>query len=362
MSKYDLSQVTSSAEKIVEDSKTSGGSSGIPLFYLKNGTASLRVLFNPKAGLVLRKTSRHRVSGQYHVCLSNYNGDCPICAAISDAESVSGIDLWKLKSDNRCVFYAQYVKSDYQFPNPKYPEPEVGAIVLVVAPWTVYVEMSKILVEAGSRAPEIIVNNDGKLVNFRRDNDNNRVSYSVALDPWGNSYKSTSSQEEFEALLDNLPDLNEALVPRVISDEIIHKATEVSTIIRSEYLNHRTVTPQQGSNLQDLATGYSESIGQPQQHQSNPYNQPLQQPQSFGSPTPTNTPTNNHQYPQISSNVNKAESDLMSGVASPQQPQQEDQPPTTIVNPVTGQVSELVNGQYVPTDKFVETEFNKGNQ
>ena len=92
---FDLSQVLQQANQVsAESGESSGGRE--KLIYPQNGKLKVRILFNPKSQVVIRKFERHTVNGTKVPCMSNYGQDCPICKVLSDIKNAKGTDITML--------------------------------------------------------------------------------------------------------------------------------------------------------------------------------------------------------------------------------------------------------------------------
>jgi|GEM_PF-2949624 len=247
MGKYDLSGLQASAqEEIDEAEKKSQGREGLPLVYpVDNGTFRIKLLFNPKANTVQRKIIRHQVGKDKIPCMSVYGEDCPICAAIKNAEEEHGKDCgaWsKYGYKTRGISLAVLVDHDAgMFKNDN--SPKKGDTILFMYPPTLYNKINEIIVKSGSHLEDLVVNNKGKTIEVTRKQKNGGFpDYDVSVYAYGDeSVKDTD--QEFEDLLDSLPDLNEQLMPNYANEEVREKARAAAESIDVEYSSGRVLDP-----------------------------------------------------------------------------------------------------------------------
>lgn len=235
---FDLSQVMADAQKAKNSQNEGGNNQGYKLIYPQNGTLKVKLLFNPKSGLVSRKVLRHNVEGTKTACLSMYGQDCPVCQAVTSIQNSKGIDLWKLKASTRGISFAQYIESDYRWDNPK-DAPKKGDIILLMYPWTVYQDINKIIADAGQLADTVVARNSGRIVKISRWVESNQTKYRAELDAFAGEYQSCASDEEFAKVLNEMESLNERIVPPAVTDELLKTAKEVSNQLNSHYLGQQ---------------------------------------------------------------------------------------------------------------------------
>lgn len=207
-SAFDLTNMLNTAQQEVANNsdKKSSGEFDYKLVYPQNGTLRFKALFNPKAGVLMRKIERHDVDGTKKACLSPYGEDCKTCKVLDSIENQKGL---KFRRKSRGFMYAQYIGSDYHWDNLD-RKPEPGEVILLMFPWSIYMDINRIINDAGTRAAEIVATNQGRVMKIKRwVEKNSQVKYKAEIDVFADPYKSCETDEEFVKLLNDLPDLNE---------------------------------------------------------------------------------------------------------------------------------------------------------
>ena len=342
---FDLSGVQKQAQEAQKQSQEYGNSK-YRTVYTQSGTISLRVLFNPASGVVMRQVHRHKIGKDNIACLSNYNQDCPICKAVDEAETVTGGDLWRMKKSNRCIFFAQYVGSTYSGWTENFPEPKVGDVILMMAPWSVYSALNSLIAESGDNVTKLLTDVEGMIVDIKRE-DGGRITYSTGLKPFAAPFKSANSQEEFNSLLESLDNLNDLVVPQNISEDIINAANQAATAIRGEYVSPRVM----GSSGVGNGSNLGQVVGAQTQSQPNVWDS-YQQQSSTVQPQPSPQPSTQQSTQPSPQQSTQASGTDTSGLL----PSNGDRK----VNPVTGQVFVYNNGQWTPTGETESTTMNGG--
>jgi len=247
----DLSKVMQMAQE--ESSKGSGDGSSEEykhkLIYPRQGTLKVKLLYNPKAELVTRSVDRHRVENVSITCLTTYNESCPLCEVINSVHNAMGNDnlLWRQKRITRGFSFAQYVDSDYSWGNDETP-PLEGEVIFLMYPWSVFNQLNKIFNEAGNRIAELVATNEGLVVGINREGNDYRAS----VDVFRGKFKSCDSEEEFFAMINDLPNLYEQVAPVTPTDEIRTSIKDAADKLRKQYLSNRV-----------------DDVGQPGQYTSN---------------------------------------------------------------------------------------------
>ena len=215
------------------------------LYPHQQGQIVFRLLPNNKANAVQRLIARHKIpdtTNQYGsknvACMNaHYNEDCPICRAIKDAQQLNGKDcdaFRKFGYKQRGICYAYIVSI-----TPEYKDIKAGDIVLFMYPKSVYTEIQNQIVQYAQNLDDIFNKNEG--ATFILENKKSATGfpeYSVKVNVgWGNPVLApvTSSQAEYDALLNTLPDLNEVMVPSKKPDNLDADATAAADLIKITY-------------------------------------------------------------------------------------------------------------------------------
>lgn len=246
MSKYDLSGLQASAQEELEEAEKNSKREGFPLVYpVENGTFRIKLLFNPLANTVQRKIIRHQVGKDKVACLSVYGEDCPICSAIRNAEDEHGKECgaWsKYGSKTRGISLAVLIDHDAGMFKGK-NDPKKGDIIIFMYPPTLYNKINEIIVKSGSHLEDLVINNEGKTIEITRKQKNGGFpEYDVSVYAYGDE-KVRDTDEEFEKLLDELPNLNDQLMPNYPTEEIREKVRAAAESIDAEYASGRVLNP-----------------------------------------------------------------------------------------------------------------------
>ena len=266
---FDLTNVYNNAKTVV--SKADGSSGDTPKYrylYPSTGTLKVRFLYNPKSGTFGRLTKKHTINEARAVCLDMYGMDCPICKVVTNIKNATGQDIWRFNSRVRAISFVQYVGSNNYSWTQENPEPKVGDIVILMYPWSVYQDINRLIVNAGSNASQIIATNVGKAINISKWQEKGMTKYKAEIDAFSSEFTSCNSSEEFESMLLGLPDLNEVNCPSTVTDEIIANTRETANTLSREYLSvlnkSEAVSVSNGFNAQPINSGYVQPVQQQQ--------------------------------------------------------------------------------------------------
>lgn len=246
-SKFDVNSVLEDAQKAVEEAGSSGGNGGYEhqiLYPYQEGTLRVKLLYNPASSRVTRLLNRHRVKqGDETIknpCLNRMYKDlkleCKTCKAISSIENATDTNLWR-NSSARGISFAQYIDSDYK---DQENMPEKGEIVILMYPYSVYVDINELITDAGENAENLVYRNEGRPIRIKRKQGNNRVDYKATIDTW-EEFKSFEDEEEFIETLDNLPSLDEQIVPAEFKEEFKKVDREIASILEEKFLSDKVV-------------------------------------------------------------------------------------------------------------------------
>lgn len=246
---FDLSNVLNQANQVNSSSSSSSNEGGLRVIYPGVGTLKVRLLYNPKSNLVTRQFRRHKIGDKNYTCLQTYGQDCPMCKAVDNIKNKTGVDNWKNRSFIRGISYAQYVGSQNYSWDTNNKEPQVGELVILMYPWTIYQDINRLIATAGPKADTMISLNEGVVLAISRWMEGSQVKYRCEVDAFSPAFKSKSSDEEFDKFLNELPDLNEAIVPSTITQEIIKSAQDAGQMLSRDIMtSNQTSTMPTGSN------------------------------------------------------------------------------------------------------------------
>ena len=331
MSGFDLSKVIEQAKGVQDRQSDSNRGDQPRLVYPGPGEIKVKLLINPKSGIVARQTRRHDINGTKFICPNMYSEDCATCISLKSIETALGKKVpWTLNSKFRGVSYAQYVgsSSDYDWSGGA-GEPKVGELILFMYPWSVYSEINELIASAGVKADQLISLNESKVFIVKRGMENNRVVYKVTIDPF-ESYKSFDTDDEFNKFLQDTPDLMEAAAPREVSEDMMRKSQEVASSLEMTYLGKRLgnnqgspMSAQQQQTQQFDQNTYQHQPAPPQQQQTQQYQQqnqntyqhqsPQNSPMSPGNQVPSYN-TNQTPPPAQNTNMSNDAKSMMDGV------------------------------------------------
>lgn len=218
---------------------------GYKLFYPMQGSnVSLRILYNKKSNSILRDIRRHEYTLQsgFKVkapCLKAYDMDCPVCNTVQNILDVKGKEILNgaHKFTKRFISFA-YINSVKS--KPKDQDIKSGDIVLFMFPTTIAEEIKGILEsceDSEENFRKFFYSNNSLSFNISVDNQVSTSMYKFMPDALLGQTKLCESDEEYDKLLDNLPDLGDMLVPSTFKDDFLTLANEVSDSLSKEYLS-----------------------------------------------------------------------------------------------------------------------------
>lgn len=259
---FNLQGVLDNARQVTESSN----SKGIKVIYPQEGRLKVKLLFNPKSGVVLKKYDVHKINDNRIYCLSQYGKECPVCKSIENIQNTTGADLWKFKRVTRAVAYAVYVgHKGYVFNDSRY-EPKPGDIVMVMLPWTLYSSINRIIADEEVDAEALVASNVGPVLSIDRTKESNQTKYSCFIDVANVNYQIKESEAEFMEMMNDLPSLDEAYAPPEITDELISKAVDASNQLEAKYLSDEeavtTNVGNTGSNLASINEKLADALNQ----------------------------------------------------------------------------------------------------
>lgn len=239
LNNLNLNSVLQEAQEVTSRSENSNDDR-MKLIYPQPGQLEVRLLYNIPSGILMRLIRRHNIEGTKHICLSNYGQDCPICNAINNIQNATGSDLWKLKSSTRGIAIAEYVSDQgYKWDDGRKPEP--GEIILLMFPWSVYQGINRVVSLAGANINSLIASNTGGTIIITRKVENGRTKYDVDLNAYNMAHNTCSNEDEFEKMMNSLPNLNDMIIPSELDPKEITNANYVAGELTNKYLGNRIV-------------------------------------------------------------------------------------------------------------------------
>ena len=239
LNNLNLNSVLQEAQEVTSRSENSNDDR-MKLIYPQPGQIEVRLLYNIPSGILMRLIRRHNIEGTKHICLSNYGQDCPICNAINNIQNATGSDLWKLKSSTRGIAIAEYVSDQgYKWDDNRKPEP--GEIILLMFPWSVYQGINRVISLAGANINSLIASNTGGTIIITRKVENSRTKYDVDLNAYNMAHNTCSNEDEFEKMMNSLPNLNDMIIPSELDPKEITNANYIAGELTNKYLGNRIV-------------------------------------------------------------------------------------------------------------------------
>ena len=248
-----LRELQNNAQKEIDEANERGNNSsnnGYKLLYPhQNGSFRIKLIFNEKSGLLQRKIIRHKVSKV--PCLSMYGEDCPVCREIRNAEESAGKNcgaFQKYGYQVRGISYGvllDYDKNMFTDSN----DPKEGEVVLFMYPVGLYNQINEEIVKSGDFIESLVGKNEGKVFEITRSqNGNGPISYSAHVYAYGDM-KVRETDEEFDKLVEEIPNLADSVVPINLTEENLEKARAAAETISAEYISGKVIDPKNESSV-----------------------------------------------------------------------------------------------------------------
>lgn len=289
---FDFQAAVAAANAVVEKSQQSGGGNSnyaYPLLYPPTGnTIVFRPLFNPASGQILRLINRH----EKVACYRTYNQECPICQAMQQVKDVTGQDPFgrTKASRSRGLCFAQFISSTSPIDKGNNRgNLQVGETVLMMFPWSVYQQINAVI-QAAAQTPTGMDQafSHAQTGLFLQVSVTNDYKYTTVNVPFMAS-PVQMNDDQFMEFLNQMPSLNEQVLPATITDDVRKQVDEYSDAIYRQYIAPRVAQPQ----APVAPTNFNQAPpAAPDQgfYPGTPYHQQMQQPpQTTGYP-PMNNP------------------------------------------------------------------------
>lgn len=255
---YDFTSALNAAMNVVNQQSRSNDNKvyPYPLFYPPKGqTITVKLLFNPASNQIIRLINRH---GKVP-CYRTYHTECPICKIQEQVISTTGQDPF-IKEGAKCkargLAFVQLISSTVAVENIGGTKINIGDIALLMYPWSVYTQLNACISAVGQTPSGMerafCSATDGLFVQISVDND---YKYTTTPVPYM-TFSSGMTDEQFMKMLDEMPSLNEQVIPDTITQEVDAQVKEYVNSIYSKYISPRipNQTPQVApANLSDSA-------------------------------------------------------------------------------------------------------------
>ena len=235
---FDFQAAVAAAQQVVEK-KESGGSGGTyryPLVYPQSGSSiTIRPLFNPKSGQIVRLVQRHEKTA----CLKTYGTECPICKIQQQVKDMTGQDPFgrTSASKSRGICFAQFISASYQLTkgdNGGVIQP--GEIILFMFPWSVYSQLNTII-QATSQTPT------GMDMAFSHASSGMFIQVSVTKDfkytttnvPFM-TFPTNQTDDDFIKMLDEMDSLADQVLPSTITEDVSKQVNEYVESINRQFI------------------------------------------------------------------------------------------------------------------------------
>ena len=241
----DFQAAVNAAQAVVNQSENGGSENKTykyPLVYPAAGsTITVRLLFNPASGQIVRLVNRH----EKVPCYRSYGIDCPICKVQQQVKDMTGQDPFgrTKASRSRGIAFAQYVSSSAPIDkgnNRGTLQP--GEIILFMFPWSVYQQIST-TIQAISQTPTGMDQafSHASTGLFVQVSVTTEFQYTTTPVPYL-SYAMTKadgspmSDDEFINMISEMESLSEQVIPSSITEEVDKQVKEYADAINRQYI------------------------------------------------------------------------------------------------------------------------------
>lgn len=234
---FDFQSAVAAATAVAEKQSQQGGSTyKYPLVYPQAGqTITVKPLFNPASGQILRLVNRH----EKIACYRTYGVDCPICQIQQQVKDKTGQDPFgrTKRSVSRGICFAQYVSSSYQIEKSNSQGVlQAGDIILFMFPWSVYTQINAVI-QAISQTPTgmdqaFCHSQTGLFIQISVTSDFKYTTNSVPY----MTIPSTLSDDDFIKMLEEMESLYEQVLPSTITEEVDKQVKEYTDTIYRQYI------------------------------------------------------------------------------------------------------------------------------
>lgn len=241
---YDFSAAIAAAQQAIEQGNNSTPTYKYPLVYPQKGSSiTIRPLYNPASGQILRLVYRHEKTA----CYLTYNQDCPICKLHQDVKNLTGQDIFNRKARGIC--FAQYISSTNPISKGNNKgNLQSGEIILFMFPRTVYNSMNE-QIQVISQNPTGMDQafshpEQGLYLQISVDANFQYTTTTVPYSsyPLKNPDGTNMNDDQFMAFLDNIDNLYEQVLPKDITEETMKQVQEYCDELYKQYIQPSTPT------------------------------------------------------------------------------------------------------------------------
>lgn len=218
-----------------------------PLVYPQSGqTMTIRPLFNPKSGQIIRLVNRHERVACYRT-YGHTKDNCPICKIQQQVKDKTGTDPFGRTSASKArgICFAQFVSGTLPIEkgqNKGTVQP--GEIILFMCPWSVYQAINTqitAIAQTPTGMDQAFCHADSGL--FVQINVSNDFKYTTTSVPYMTFNPSGLTDDQFITMLENIDDLTEQVLPSTLTEEVEKQVKEYADNIYKQYFDTPTPDP-----------------------------------------------------------------------------------------------------------------------
>lgn len=232
----DFSKVAQEAARVAASDTGNSRDFKYRLVYPGEGKLKVRILFNPKSGLVSRLITRHNIEKNKIVCASTYSSrdDCPICQVLKEIKNAGMSYPREYDAKTRAIYFAQYISSDYEIADGKLNR---GDIFMLMLPWTMYRKINKWIADF-SEDTAAMTKVFGSREYFAQviERGKEGTDWEFRIDP-NIVFESAKTDDEFAQMLEGIDSLNEVMgLHETITQEEVSAMRTAADGLRDSFL------------------------------------------------------------------------------------------------------------------------------
>lgn len=245
---FNYQAAVAAAQAVIDQQENKGNTNyKYPLVYPRaNQTLTVRPLFNPASGQIVRLINRH----EKVPCYKSYNIECPICKVMQEVKDTTGQDPFgrSKASRSRGIAFAQFISSSLPVEKSGGQPIQPGEIILFMFPWSVYSQINT-AIQAIAQTPTGMDQafshaNTGFYIQVQVDSS---YKYTATQVPYM-TFNSNMTDDEFINMLEGMDSLNDQVIPATITEDVDKQVKEYTDAIYRQYIAPRTqqsiATPQ----------------------------------------------------------------------------------------------------------------------